>query len=433
MVDQIWTTSGPGAVTIVSDTAVNITGAGGSPTTARKVFSTESGNRYRICWTADSTDAGNENWFCWFCWFCWFWWFADRAVGTFRVGRSAVRWQQPVLTDPTIVDLNTVAPGKKVWTFRPTEDVLFLPKSTPWLHDRLQTIGGRNIVLIGGKFAPDNFSSPVGTLNFTRNHGTVYVEGVHIDHAGVGEKDGVGYYHEPGAPDGDFIMQNTLIENIKGSFAGIHGDSFQPQGSIKNFRAYNVSTTTQYQAFILEPRIERGFSIGTATMERVEAAKLPGPDLRSWLYYFTETNTPVYPIILKDVYVTEAPGLPAESNFVYPPKGVPAGAIRFGNKIAWPEKPYYGWITVGTRGFVTAAQCGIGYTRNEPVICKEAFRFFKGKNAIEFTAISDKTYFELMRTNPGTIKITGVIIKKIKRPWFWNLRCRYFCHTRRSC
>jgi hypothetical protein len=50
-------------------------------------------------------------------------------------------------------------------------------------------------------------------------------------------------------------------------------------------------------------------------------------------------------------------------------------------------------------------------------------------SAIEFTAISDKTYFELMRLNPGTVKVSGVIIQRIKRPWFWNFLCRYFHHS----
>jgi hypothetical protein len=384
MTYQIWATDGPGAVKIVSDAAVIITGTGDSATTVRRVFSTVAGKKYRVCWQSDD------------------------AIGTFRVGRSAVRWLPPALRDPIIIDLNRVDRDKKVWSFGPDEDVLFLPKSTPWTHDRLQTIGGRNIVLIGGKYTPGYHSSPAATLNFTQNHGSVYIEGVHIDHEGVGEKDGVGYYHEPSSPDGDIIMQNCLIENIKGSYAGTHGDCFQPQGSIKNLRVYNVSTSTQYQSFMLEPRNERGFSIGTITMERVEAVKLTGPETQSWLYYFTESQTPVFPIALKDVYVTEAPGLPAESCFVYPSKGLPAGAIRAGNTIAWPDKPYEGCITVGTPGFVTFRDCGIGYTRDEPVICGEGVSLVEGTNVIDFNAISDKTYLELIRKSAGTVKITGI-------------------------
>lgn len=373
--------------TAAADAAADITAAGKLTPIARKVFHTRAGNRYRICWTASST------------------------AGTFRVGKSAIRWLPPVLNNPTVIDLNKVAADKKVWTFGATEDVVFLPKSAPWTHDRLQTIGGRNIVLIGGKFVPKYFSSAVGTLNFTRNHGTVYIEGVHVDHAGVGSKDGVGYFHEPGASSGNFIMQNCRVENVKGSLSGAHGDCFQPQGSVKNLGFYNITTTTQYQAFMLEPRNRLGYSIGTITMERVEAAKLPGPDRQSWLYYFTEPGTPIFPITFRDVYVTEAPGLPAESNFVYPRKGMPAGAVRNGNKISWPQQPYGGHITVGRRGFVRPEQCGIGYARDEPVICREGISFVKGANAYEFTAISDKTRFELFRTGSTNVTVTDIVLQ----------------------
>ncbi|UEM25180.1 hypothetical protein JL100_035975 (plasmid) [Skermanella mucosa] len=130
-----------------------------------------------------------------------------------------------------------------------------------------------------------------------------------------------------------------------------------------------------------------------------------------WTYYFTETGTPVFPITFKDVYVTEAPGLPAESNFVYPCKGLPAGAVRNGNKIAWPQKPYNGYITVGRRGFVKSEQCGIGYARDESVICREGISFVKGANVYEFTAISDKTCFELFRTGSTSVTVTDIVLR----------------------
>lgn len=53
--ESIWAIGGPGTVSNLTETTATITGAGGTPTFARRVFSTVPGSRYTVSWTSDST------------------------------------------------------------------------------------------------------------------------------------------------------------------------------------------------------------------------------------------------------------------------------------------------------------------------------------------------------------------------------------------
>nr|WP_281352690.1 calcium-binding protein [Skermanella pratensis] len=209
--------------------------------------------------------------------------------------------------------------------------------------------------MIGGKFEPNDHSTPVATLNFTHVSGSVYVEGVHIDHRHAGEKDAISVYSAAGK-QANFTLQNSLIENVKGSYHGVHGDVFQPQGPIGDVKFYNVTASTTYQGLFLQPRDP----IKSVELENVEIRKLPGGDAKSWLYYFSQPGDPLYPVSLKNVYVTEQPGQRAEYNSVYPPIGL-GGAVRTGDTIKFPNLPYSGSMTVGKAGFVSADKVGLGY------------------------------------------------------------------------
>ena len=263
----------------------------------------------------------------------------------------------------TVIDLSKTG-SKTVWNFAADEDVLFIASDYTRTQDRLQTIGGNNIVVIGGKFEPKSQVSPVGTLNFTKVNGSVYVEGVHINHKLVGEKDAIGFYSAPGK-NADFILQNSLIENVKGSYYGIHGDVFQPQGPVGDIKFFNVSATTTYQGLFLQPRDP----IKSVTLENVEIKKIPGGDPKSWLYFFSMPKDKDYPVSLKNVYVSEQPGQKAEFNSVYPPKTL-SGAVRDGDEIHFPNHPYSGSIKVGSAGFITANEVGLNYKTTDNVSSK---------------------------------------------------------------
>ena len=270
----------------------------------------------------------------------------------------AKRWDAPVLKpNHTVIDLSKTG-SRTVWTFDKDEDVLFIASDEVRTLDRLQTVGGNNIVLIGGKFEPKSHGSAAGTLNFTKVNGSVYVEGVHIDHRHVGGKDAINFYGAAGKR-ADFILQNSLIENVKGSYHGIHGDVFQPQGPVGDLKFYNVTGTTTYQGLFLQPRDP----IGSVTLENVEMRKLPGGDAKSWLYYFAQPGDQKYPVSFKNVLVTEQPGQRAEYNSVYPSAWLD-GAVRKGDTINFPNHPYTGSIKVGTAGFVSAGEVGLNFDRS---------------------------------------------------------------------
>lgn len=270
----------------------------------------------------------------------------------------AKRWDAPVLKpNHTVIDLSKTG-SRTVWTFDSDEDVLFIASDEVRTLDRLQTTGGNNIVLIGGKFEPKSHSSAAGTLNFTKVNGSVHVEGVHIDHRYAGGKDAINFYSAAGKR-ADFTLQNSLIENVKGSYYGVHGDVFQPQGPVGDLKFYNVTGTTTYQGLFLQPRDP----IGSVTLENVEMRKLPGGDAKSWLYYFSQPGDQKYPISFKNVLVTEQPGQRAEYNSVYPSAWLD-GAVRKGDTITFPNHPYSGSIKVGTAGFVSAGEVGLNFDRS---------------------------------------------------------------------
>lgn len=268
---------------------------------------------------------------------------------------APVLWSAPILKlNHTVIDLSKTG-TRTSWEFSSDEDVLFIASDEVRTLDRLQTKGGNNIVVIGGKFEPNDHSTAVATLNFTHVSGSVYVEGVHIDHQYAGEKDAISVYSAEGK-QANFTLQNSLIENVKGSYYGIHGDVFQPQGPIGDVKFYNVTASTTYQGLFLQPRDP----IKSVELENVEIRKLPGGDAKSWLYYFSQPGDHLYPVSLRNVYVTEQPGQRAEYNSVYPPIGL-GGAVRTGDMITFPNLPYSGSMKVGTAGFVSADKVGLGY------------------------------------------------------------------------
>jgi Ca2+-binding RTX toxin-like protein len=271
------------------------------------------------------------------------------------VSNPPTRWSPPRLKpDHTVIDLSINA-SKRLWNFDSDEDVLFIASDETRTLDRLQTTGGNNIVLVGGKFEPHSHSSQAGTLNFTKVNGSVYVEGVHIDHRYAGGKDAINFYSAAGK-QADFTLQNSLIENVKGSWSGAHSDVFQPQGPVGDLKFYNVTGTTNYQGLFLQPKNP----IKSVTLENVEMKKISGGDTKSWLYYFSQPGDKDYPVSLKNVYATEQSGQDAEYSSVYPSAWLD-GATRDGNTITFPNHPYTGSMKVGVGGFISASEVGLNY------------------------------------------------------------------------
>lgn len=141
---------------------------------------------------------------------------------------SGLRWAPPTLKPGyTVIDLNKTG-SQTYWEFRPDEDVLFIASDSVRTAHRLQTSGGNNIVLVGGEYVPA--SKATATLYFTNLHGSVHVEGVHINNKNVAQ-DGIAVYGASGKSP-TVTIQNSLIENVNGTRSGTHGDVFQTHGPV---------------------------------------------------------------------------------------------------------------------------------------------------------------------------------------------------------
>lgn len=222
------------------------------------------------------------------------------------------------------------------------QDAIFLGGAAEDMPYRLQVIGGRDIVMLGGTFAPTRDAS--STLRFDDVHGSVFIDGVHIDNTAVFGEDGI----VVGGADGtepDVTIQNSLIENIGGTLEGTHGDVFQPQGPLGVLRVYNLTGSSNYQGFFLEEQPDRsGAELISVEMENVNLRHTPGDHLTATLLFLGQD----YPTSLTNVFVTEKEGTNAVNAAVYPSGPVPlVGAVRFDNTIIWPELPVTGEVEVG--------------------------------------------------------------------------------------
>lgn len=275
-----------------------------------------------------------------------------------------VKWAAPTLNNPTIIDLNKTG-SQTWWGFRPDEDVIFIAPTTPRTLGRLQTDGGNNIVLIGGDYFPT--SNQTATLYFTNLHGSVHVEGVHIDNKNSGAHDAIAVYGASGKQP-NVTIQNSLIENVTGTNSGAHGDVFQTHGPVGDIRMYNVTGSTNYQGLFIAPQA----ATRSADLENVNMKWIPGGDNITYQYWFLDNaSEKPFPITLKNVHTTERSGQSAENASVWPKAGLgEIGAVRVGDQITWPGLPYNGSITVGAPAsgdFAKAANVGGNYNGGTPV------------------------------------------------------------------
>ena len=407
MAQITWLPGGPGTVTSPSATSVSLTGTGGSATTARRIFDTIPGQKYRFTW--NSTDE----------------------VGTFRVGNSALRWHPPPLAaDKITVNLNDAVNATKTsyGPYDSTQDVEFIAKTSAYTLERLQINGGRHIRLIGGLFR-STATVTAAVLNFINNYGSVYLEGTHVDMSQCGDRDAVNYFSPPetvtgtvtvtrpvGSLAGDNIMQNVRISDVKGRSAGTHGDAWQPQGDVDEILCYKMYISTNYQSFLMEQRLTRGDGdkIALGEMEKVTVQRINTGDATSKIFYFCETDTPQFPLTLKDVYgnVTETSIIRAESHYMWPPTDSPVGGKRSGNRVTWSR--INGYVTVnGGPDYAPALNTGLNYQRSESEIGGSGISFVQGANSFEFTAANDKTYLEFWRNGSGLVTLSSVALTAV--------------------
>lgn len=267
-----------------------------------------------------------------------------------------MKWAFPELVNPTVIDLSKTG-GQDWWQFRPDEDVIFIGADTVRTANKLQTDGGRNIVVLGGEYQPQ-YDSKGATLHFLNLHGSVHVEGVKID-SSKASQDGIAVGGAPGKQP-TVTVQNTQITKIHGTEGGVHGDVFQTHGSVGDMRFYNVTGDTSYQGFFISPQYSPGHK--SADFENVNISYNGGSGYTYQYWFLDGDNQTPYPVTLKNVYATERSGQRAEDGSVWPKASM--GAVRVGDQITWPNYPYKGAITVGepAKAFAGNANTGLNFS-----------------------------------------------------------------------
>lgn len=265
-----------------------------------------------------------------------------------------MKWAFPEMDNPTIIDLSKTG-GQTNWSFSSTQDVIFIGSDTP-RTSQLKIDGGRNVVVLGGEFAPvgDSKSATIQIQNVTK---AIHVEGVHIDSKNAAQ-DGIAV-SGAGSSQPTVTVQNSVIENIHGTQSGVHGDVFQTWGPVGDMRFYNITGDTSYQGFFISPQYSPGHK--SADFENVNISYNGGSGYTYQYWFLDGSNQTPYPVTLKNVYATERDGQNAVDASVWPKAGM--GAVRTGDQITFQGLPYTGAITVGepAKDFATTTNTGANF------------------------------------------------------------------------
>jgi hypothetical protein len=269
-----------------------------------------------------------------------------------------LRWAPPALEDPVTVRLGT---GFTASRLDPRRDYrIVLPEQKKIGGTVLE--GGRNIVIVGGHVSAD----PNTTSDFERRGiyiknavGTVHIEGVEIDGAGL-PFDGIAI----NAPEATVQIQNVRVTDLNGSYDGFHADVIQPWGGVRDLRIDRVTGSSNYQGLFLQPDLG---PIGSATIQNVDLTHTgPATSRGAYMVWLANESCTSYPISLSEVYVGSDVAWDL-NRMVYPSATAgPAecAAQVSGGSTSWPRLPITGSVVQGSPAggsFVPAGVAGTGY------------------------------------------------------------------------
>jgi hypothetical protein len=309
-----------------------------------------------------------------------------RAAAPVSSGKPAlaVRWPMPTMSNPTIIDLDTTG-NQTQWSFSSGQDVIFLgPSVTPRTHGTsgpgaqvycLQTSGGRHICVIGGKWMPQGGNdASTATIKITNYTGQAWIDGVHIDHINLGFRDSfAGQGSTTTEYVGDFIVQNSIVENVKGTHPGDHGDIWQGHGNCRNLAFHNFYGETNYQGLLFQNPTSSPRTIARVDLSNVWLHANPkrSDNTNTFIFLLYLGTTPVFPLTLEDVWVTSDPAngwsnqagvdnlILNVSNFVFGEGGE--------NTVGFNRSEWTGYINLynspSLNSIVDPATIGLGYSR----------------------------------------------------------------------
>ncbi|HEY6760985.1 MAG TPA: hypothetical protein VI318_15925 [Baekduia sp.] len=222
----------------------------------------------------------------------------------------------------------------------------------------LQLVGGRNVVIVGGRFALSTSSARATALDIRNAVGTVHVEGVTFDGASGHEFDAI----QIAAPKATVQLENIRATGLRGSYDSNHTDIVQPWGGVAALRIDQLTGDTNYQGLFVRP--DQG-AIGSIDLRHIDLSyDNAGAKTGGYLLWFTN-GCSTAPAKLSDVYVKGKAGA-SLGNTVWPPTGgaTACPVVVSGSVGGWPKLPITGqvhWGTPSTGAFVPAGAAGVGY------------------------------------------------------------------------
>ena len=203
--------------------------------------------------------------------------------------------------------------------FGPDEDARIQAPRGGWTAP-IVVQGGRHVVV-------DGSGQNASRLSFKQTTGSVTIANLRISLDEEG--DAIAVASRNGRSP-DVTLNNIVVEGVRGSREGIHGDIFQGQGDIGRLRITDLVGSSGYQGIFLKGTPDR--AVKSAHLERVSLSH--SGEAAGFLLWFGDgirqspdgrrargPAAPRFPVYLKDVYVTPRPGQDLTRS-IYPNRGV---------------------------------------------------------------------------------------------------------------
>ncbi|MCH4891665.1 hypothetical protein GO308_00905 [Sphingomonas sp. SFZ2018-12] len=193
-----------------------------------------------------------------------------------------------------IVELSAVE-SKTYFRFSSSHDVTFFQDDGRTL-ERLHVEGGYDVRLIGANFQPVAESSSA-TLLFKTVSNSVNVIGTRIDLGDASARDGIAVDGGPFRPD--VTIERSMVLDVSGTHAGVHGDIFQAYGGIGALTISDFVGTTNYQGIFLGGT--SGQIPSRVTLDNVHLGYAAGPNAYPVLLWLGGGSDTRFSTTLRDV------------------------------------------------------------------------------------------------------------------------------------
>ena len=256
---------------------------------------------------------------------------------------AAIARAQTSSTPPSspvqVIDLAD-SPGRVYYRLDSIQNVIFF-SSKPVTYERLQSDGGHDVNAIGLEIAPSG-PKTTAALYFYNINGAATVTGVHIDNALAGERDGIAVASAPGQRT-DVVVEHTVVENISGTYTGVHGDVFQSYGALGRITIRGFWGSTNYQGVFLSSG--PGDAPTSVELSNVALSLIPGAHPSPTLLWIGTRGEAPYPVVLDNVFIDGAvSSRSAYATIVY--NGLEQiQPTRRGSQISWEGSQVVGGVT----------------------------------------------------------------------------------------